>query len=206
MKRWVVLAIGIAAAVMLTKFIVEDLFGVDLVPVMQRWIAQPGPGAAAAVIGLLIVDIVVPIPSSVVMVLAGAVFGAVNGAILSLVGSLGCSVIGFELTRRFGRRASARLVGEDEIARLEGTFARHGAGAVFVTRPLPVVKETMSVVAGLSGMKRRTYLVAAAAGTIPEAVLYAYAGSASRQMGNLMPAVLILMAVAAAGWMFRRRS
>lgn len=206
MRRWVLLAIGFALAVMLTKFIVEDVFGVDLVPAMQRWISRPGPGAAAAVLGLLMIDLVFPIPSSVVMVLAGAAFGAVNGAILSMIGSLGCSIVGFELTRRFGRRASARLVGEEEIVRLEGTFARHGAGAVFITRPLPVVKETMSVIAGLSAMKRRTYLVAATAGTIPEAVLYAYAGSASRQMGNLMPAVLILMALAAAGWMFRRRA
>lgn len=206
MRRWGVLAIAIALAVMLTKFVVEDVFGVDLLPTIQRWISHPGPAAATAVIGLLMVDIVVPIPSSIVMVLAGAVFGAVHGAILSLIGSLGCSIVGFELTRRYGRRASARLVGDEEIARLEGTFARHGAGAVFVTRPLPVVKETISVVAGLSAMPRRAYLVAATAGTIPEAVLYAYAGSASRQMGNIMPAVLILMALAAAAWMFRRRA
>jgi uncharacterized membrane protein YdjX (TVP38/TMEM64 family) len=147
---------------------------------------------------------VFPIPSSIVMVLAGAVFGTVTGAALSLAGSLGCSVLGFELTRRYGRRASARMIGDGELVRLEDTFARHGAGAVFITRPLPVVKETMAVVAGLSGMKRSTFLIAAAAGTVPEAVLYSYAGATSKQLGTLMPAVLILMALAGAGWMWSR--
>lgn len=200
------LAVGIAAIVMLTKVLVENVLGVDIVPWIQQRIAAPGPAAAATIVGLLLVDLFVPIPSSIVMVLSGAVFGVVYGGLLSLVGSLGCSVIGFELTRRFGRRASARLVGDDELARLEGTFARHGAGAVFVTRPLPVVKETMAVVAGLSRMRRSTFLVAATAGTIPEAALYAYAGAASRQLGNIMPAVLILMALAGAGWMLARRT
>lgn len=205
MRRWLLLAIGIAAFVALTKVLVENVFGVDLVPAITERVSRPGPAAAAVILAALMADLFIPVPSSIVMVLAGAVFGAFYGAVLSLIGSLGCSVLGFELTRRFGRRASARLIGEDELARLGRTFERHGAGAVFVTRPLPIVKETMAVVAGLSAMKRRTFLIAATAGTVPEAVLYAYAGAASRQMGSIMPAVLILMALAAAGWMFSRR-
>ena len=84
------------------------------------------------------------------MVLSGAAFGVLWGSVISLVGSIGGEWLGFELVRRYGRRASARIVGDDEIQRLERMFARHGAVAVVVTRALPVVMETMSVVAGLS--------------------------------------------------------
>lgn len=205
MRRWFSLAVIAAAVVVTTKLVIENLLGVDLAPAIASWIARPGPGAAFAVVALLVVDLFLPIPSSLVMVLSGAAFGVPRGAALSLAGSVGCSVLGFELTRRYGRRASARLVGADELARLERAFERHGAGAVFITRALPVMMETMSVVAGLSKMRRSTFVLATVAGTIPEVVVYAYAGARSREVGSLVPAVVILIAVAGAGWMLYRR-
>jgi uncharacterized membrane protein YdjX (TVP38/TMEM64 family) len=108
------------------------------------------------------------------------------------------------MVRRYGRRASARIVGDDEIAGLERLFARHGAVAIVVTRALPVVMETMSVVAGLSRMTRRTFLVASLLGTAPIVIVYAYAGAVSRQTGSLVPAVVILIAVAGLGWVIYR--
>jgi uncharacterized membrane protein YdjX (TVP38/TMEM64 family) len=106
--------------------------------------------------------------------------------------------------RRYGQRASRRLVGDEEIVRIQRVFARHGAAAVAMTRALPVVMETMSVVAGLSTMKRSTFLLASLAGTIPIVVVYAYAGAVSRQTGSLVPAVVILIAVAGAAWVWYR--
>jgi uncharacterized membrane protein YdjX (TVP38/TMEM64 family) len=77
---------------------------------------------------------------------------------------------------------------------------------VVVTRALPVVMETMSVVAGLSKMNRGSFLVASLLGTAPIVVVYAYAGAVSRQTGSLVPAVIMLIAVAGLGWIvFRAR-
>ena len=73
-----------------------------------------------------------------------------------------------------------------------------------VTRALPVVMETMSVVAGVSTMRRRTFLVASAIGTAPIVIVYAYAGAMSRETGSLVPAIVILVGVAAAGWVWYR--
>jgi uncharacterized membrane protein YdjX (TVP38/TMEM64 family) len=75
-----------------------------------------------------------------------------------------------------------------------------------ITRALPVVLETVSVVAGLAGMRRATFLLAALVGTAPIVVVYAYAGAFARDTGNLVPAVIILLAVAATGWMVTRRT
>jgi uncharacterized membrane protein YdjX (TVP38/TMEM64 family) len=205
MKRGLILAASIAFVVILTKLVLENLLGIDLLPAIRGWIATPSLSSALVLIGLLLVDLVLPIPSSPVMVMSGAVFGALRGGLLSFAGSLACSLAGFEIARRFGARGAARLLGDEDVAQLEKTFQRQGAGAVFVTRSLPVVKETLSVVAGLSRMKRSTYWIAATAGTIPEAFLCAYAGAASREIGNIMPAVLILMALAGVGWMYSRR-
>ena len=114
------------------------------------------------------------------MVFSGAAFGVVAGSALALVGSIAGEWLGFELVRRHGRGLASRLVGDDEIDNLTGFFARHGTTAVIMTRPLPVVMETISIIAGLSGMSRLRFLAASLAGTAPIVVVYAYAGAVSR--------------------------
>jgi uncharacterized membrane protein YdjX (TVP38/TMEM64 family) len=204
MKRWITLAVAVAAVIIASKLLVEDVLGYRLEPLVEAWLADAGTGSAIAVVALLGVDLFLPVPSSFVMVASGAAFGVTWGALLSLVGSIGGEWLGFELVRRYGRGFSARIVGDDEIDRLGRVFARHGAAAVFVTRALPVVMETMSVVAGLSTMKRSTFLLASLAGTAPVVLVYAYAGAVSRQTGSLVPAVVILIAVAGAAWVWYR--
>jgi uncharacterized membrane protein YdjX (TVP38/TMEM64 family) len=99
------------------------------------------------------------------------------------------------------------LVGNPgDVARLNAVLARHGAAAVVVTRALPVVMETMSLVAGASAMRRQTFLWASVLGTAPIVLIYAYAGATARDTGNLVPAMVILVAVAAAAWVWYRAS
>jgi uncharacterized membrane protein YdjX (TVP38/TMEM64 family) len=204
MKRTIFLILGLAAFVVLSKFVLEDWLGLGLVDEARAWVAGAGAGSALAVILLLAIDLLIPVPSSIVMILSGAAFGVVWGSIISLVGSIGGEWLGFELVRRFGRRLSAKLIGDAELARLTGVMARHGAAAVVVTRAVPVLMETMSVVAGLSSMKRSTFLLASLAGTAPIVVVYAYAGAMSRELGSIVPAIIILVAVAASGWVWYR--
>ena len=204
MKRVLTLIVCVAAALIISKLVIENLLGLRLDSLAESWIAHPGSGSAALIVGLLAADLFLPIPSSLVMVLSGAAFGVGWGAALSLVGSIGGEWLGFELVRRYGRRASAKMVGDDEIERLSRVFAKHGAAAVAVTRALPVVMETTSVVAGLSAMRRSTFLIASLLGTAPIVVVYAYAGAVSREANSIVPAVVILVAMAGLGWIIYR--
>lgn len=204
MRRWVLLAAIVAGLVIATKLVLENVLGIHLEPAVSSWLARAGPGSATAIIVLLASDIFLPIPSSLVMVLSGAAFGVVWGAVLALVGSILGEWLGFELVRKFGRRVSSRMVGDEELERLSGFFERHGAAAIVLTRPLPIVMETMSVVAGLSTMRRATFLAASVAGTAPIVLVYAYAGAMSREVGSLLPAAVILVAVSGAGWLVYR--
>jgi uncharacterized membrane protein YdjX (TVP38/TMEM64 family) len=204
MKRTAVLIASVAAAIILSKLLIENVMGFSIEGLATAWLSRAGTGTAIAVVALLAADLFLPIPSSIVMVLSGAAFGVFWGGLLSLVGSVGGEWLGFELVRQYGRSASARIVGDEEIERLSRVFARHGAAAVAVTRALPVVMETMSVVAGLSTMNRRTFLLASFIGTGPIVFVYAWAGAVSRQTGNALPAVIMLMAVAAFGWILYR--
>ena len=204
MKRTLVLTALVAAAVIASKLLIEDVLGVPLEANARAWIENPGMSGAVAVISLLALDVFLPIPSSVIMVLSGALFGVVPGALLALVGSISGEWLGFELVRRYGQPMATALIGENEVPTFDRFFERHGVMAIIVTRPLPIVMETMSVVAGLSQMRRRAFLAASLAGTAPIVFVYAYAGAASREAGSLVPAVVILAAVIGGGWLWYR--
>jgi len=199
MKRALILIGSVAAAIILSKLLLENVFGIQTDALVQSWITNAGAGSALTIMALLAADLFLPIPSSLIMVLSGAAFGVMGGALLGLVGSIGGEWLGFELVRRYGRRASAAIVGDEEIERLSRAFARHGLAAVAVTRALPVVMETTSVVAGLSSMTRSAFLIGSFIGTAPIVLVYAYAGAVSRQTNSVVPAVVILVAVALFG-------
>ena len=141
------------------------------------------------------------------MILSGAAFGVVWGSLLAFAGSIGGEWLGFELARSVRHGGVAALHRRrSERRRLNDILMTHGAAAIVVTRALPVVMETMSIVAGLSRMRRSTFLIASAIGTAPIVVVYAYAGAKSRETGSLVPAIVMLIAVAAGGWIWYRAS
>ncbi len=198
--------VAIVAAVIITsKLLLENVLGLSLEPWARSWMAGAGAPGAAIVVGLLAADVFIPVPSSIIMVLSGAAFGVAWGSLLAFAGSIGGEWLGFELARKYGTSLSSRFIGDaDEQRRLNDALVTHGAAAIAVTRALPVVMETMSIVAGLSAMRRSTFLIASAIGTAPIVIVYAYAGARSRETGSLVPAIVILIGVAAAAWVVYR--
>ena len=204
MKRTLLLTLLVAAAVVASKLLIEDVLGIPLEASARGWLKDPGTSGAVAIVSLLALDVFLPVPSSVIMVLSGALFGVGPGAALALVGSVSGEWLGFELVRRYGHPMAAALIGTNEVSTFHRFFERHGVMAIIVTRPLPIVMETMSLIAGLSQMKRSAFLAASLAGTAPIVWVYAYAGAASREAGSLVPAAVILAAVIGGGWLWYR--
>ncbi|MBS1818136.1 MAG: TVP38/TMEM64 family protein [Acidobacteria bacterium] len=204
MKRVLLLIAIVAAMVIGSKLLIENALGLTLGDAAQAWLSRAGTGSGLAIVALLGADLFLPIPSSLVMILSGAAFGVAGGSLLAFVGSVGGEWLGFELVRRYGRGASRLIVPDEEIARLEALFARHGLEVVVATRALPIAMETFSVVAAVSGMSRARFLLASIIGTLPIVVVYAWAGSVSRQTDSMVPAMVMLVAVAACGWVWWR--
>lgn len=200
MKRTAALVAIVAGVVIGSKLLLENVLGIDLEPWARSWVTGAGPAGAFTVVALLAADVVLPIPSSLVMILSGAAFGVWWGSLLAFAGSLGGEWLGFELARRYGSAWSDRFIGDPaEVRRLNRLLEQHGAAAIAISRALPVVMETLSLMAGVSSMKRRTFLGASALGTAPIVVAYAYSGALSRETGTLVPALVMLVAVTIAG-------
>ncbi|SCF11403.1 Uncharacterized membrane protein YdjX, TVP38/TMEM64 family, SNARE-associated domain [Micromonospora purpureochromogenes] len=143
-------------------------------------LGRAGPVAAATSLALLLADVALPVPSSLVMVANGALFGVLPGTLLSLLGGLGATLVAFGLGRR-SRGLLARTTTSAQRARAERLLNRYGLLAVLVTRPVPVLAETVALLAGTTTLGWWRVTLASAAGVLPAALIYAAAGATAQR-------------------------
>jgi uncharacterized membrane protein YdjX (TVP38/TMEM64 family) len=194
MKRYLLTVVAMIVFFTILFVIVEAL-GVPLLSDPTPWMKHGGILAASIGVGLLIADVVLPVPSSIVMVAHGALFGVLWGTTLSLVGSVGAAVFGFAIGRRGGKLLE-RAVTPAERERASSILERWGTLAIIVTRPVPLLAETVAIMAGASSMSWRAIILASIAGSLPMALLYALTGAAVADLQNtaLMFGVVLLVA------------
>lgn len=204
MKRYLFIVLAIALS-MLGIFFLAQLIGIPILTDPMPWLERGGSLTGLITTGLLIVDVFLPIPSSLVMIANGAIFGVVLGTIFSVAGSMGMALLGYRLGAS-GSKIINRFIPQREQERAKILFERWGTMAVIVTRPVPILAETVSIVAGISAMSLRRYVLASIAGIIPASVLYAYVGARAVDAGSSMLAFAIVVSIAGAFWFIGRRA
>ena len=180
-------------------FVAVEALDVPLLTDPRPWLSGHAVPAAAVGLVLLVVDVVLPVPSSVVMVANGALFGTVVGTLLSMAGSTGAALLGLALGRR-GSGVLDRLVPGPERRRADALLQRWGVLAVVLTRPVPLLAETTVLLAGASGLDRRRVALAAAAGSVPAALLYALAGALGTELASPLAIAGGVVLVTAVTW------
>ena len=150
-----------------------------------------------AVIGtaLLVADVLLPVPSSFVMITNGALFGILLGTVLSLLGYTAGGLIGFLIGRR-SIGILRRLVPPEEQARANLLLREWGWLAIMVTRPLPLLAETTSIMAGASTMTWRNMIGSTLVGSLPIALLYAITGATAANLDSLLFAFALSVLIA----------
>ncbi|HHY86773.1 MAG TPA: VTT domain-containing protein [Verrucomicrobia bacterium] len=205
MSRFWIFTIALVLA-MLLLFALLQAFQVPFLQDDTRFMFEMEKGfAALAGLGLLLVDVVAPVPSSVIMTANGALFGAVPGTLLSLAGGMGAAAVAYWIGMG-GERAGRRWMGESALTRAHAFFLRHGMLAVIVSRPVPILAEAVGIIAGMAGMPRGRFFGGALAGLVPIAVVYAVAGAYSRDVNSGLYVFVGVMALAGAFWMLGRRT
>jgi uncharacterized membrane protein YdjX (TVP38/TMEM64 family) len=163
-----------------------------------------GLGAGAASFALLAGDVVLPVPSSALMILNGSLFGPAGGALLSLAGSEASALLGFLLGRRGGPWLE-RFVSAAARERVAAFVAERGTLAIVVTRPVPVIAETAAILAGATAMPLRRLALAAAIGSLPPALAYALVGAYAERFDAWLAVFGGVLVLAAAFWLVDRR-
>jgi membrane protein DedA with SNARE-associated domain len=123
----------------------------------------------------------VPFPSEVVMIPAGFLaarggltFGsplldATVAVLAGTAGSLAGAYINYFLSKRLGYPVLERygkyfFLPKAKLERAQEVFRQYGAGATFVCRLLPAIRQLISIPAGLSNMKLTTFTAATGLG------------------------------------------
>ena len=164
---------------------------------------------------MLLENIFPPIPSELIMPLAGfvAARGDLNFIAVILVGTAGSVVgalpwyyagakLGQARMKRFAERWGHWLtLSPEDVDRASEWFDRHGKGAVFFGRLIPAVRTLISVPAGIAGMSMTKFLIYSTLGSLIWTALLALAGyllesqyeKVSEYMNPISTGVVVLM-------------
>ncbi len=180
------LLVSLTAAAIAVPLVPWLLCGTRLDHAIAAWLDPPPPAAilAAAEVGVLAADILLPVPSSLVATLGGASLGPVAGTLCAWAGMTLGSLAGWWLGRAAGGRSLDTLEASAR-ASLDRRQRRIGPLLVVVTRPLPILAEAAAVMAGAAGMSCRTFLAAAGMANLAIAFAWSLAGSVGKAADSL---------------------
>lgn len=180
---WLGLTAALLGAVLLPFLAAGDATEAAL----DAMLAEPAGRAAVTllIVGALALDMLLPVPSSVVATASGATLGWLGGAAASCAGlTLGCW-IGYRLGRAAGP-AATRLIGSAGARRLEDLLERYGPLAVIAVRAVPVLAEASILLAGIGRMPQAAVLRAALLANAGLSLIYAGLGAWAVDAGAFM--------------------
>ena len=199
-KYWVI--VGAIIALFLVVFILAETFHIPILTDVSI-LSNPTIITALIGIGLLTVDVFLPIPSSLVMVANGALFGFATGSILSLIGNF----FGFIFAYWVGNRSLSlihKFLSPKEFYRGNRILQRWGILALILTKPLPILAETTAIMSGVSKLPFIKSLTAVMIGSLPVSLLYAWSGSQSKDINFTVIIFITLICLSIVVWKIDR--
>jgi len=143
-----------------------------------------------AVIGFLLADIVLPVPSSFVLSTTGYLLGAGVGTVVCFVGLTCASLAGYALGRYAGGPLAQRIVGHAQLERFADLSRRHGDLLLVAFRAMPVLAEATTILAGISRMPPLRFMIVVSIGNAVVALVYAWIGAVSASQSSFLFAAL----------------
>jgi membrane protein DedA with SNARE-associated domain len=182
-------------------------------------------GAAGVGLLILLENVIPPIPSEVILPLAGfrARTGALNvlavwpaataGSVLGALLLYGLGAwLGYDRLHRLAGHRWFVLVSQKDLERGDAVFDRHGGKVVLLARCVPFLRSVVSIPAGISGMPMGRFVVLTAIGSGVWNAAFLALGwvlgenweQVERFLGPVSYAVLALLAVGLAVLVVRR--
>ena len=178
-------------------------------------------GLAGIVLAMAIESCCIPLPSEIVMPLAGVMVASgkllagvnpwLSLVLVALAGSVGCligSIVAYGIGYAGGRPLLLKygryvLISQHDADRADHFFQKYGSATVFFSRLLPVVRTYISLPAGIAKMPFAKFCVYTFLGSFPWCLLLAYIGTViGNNLTTLSPIfhdldVVIIVAVVA---------
>ena len=141
--------------------------------------------------GLLTLDILLPIPSSILGTFLGARLGFWPGLLFTWTGLVAGNMLGFSIARF----ASARI-----YSWLPAFPKKTTQALVFLSRPVPVVAEAVALAAGATRMPMHQFLLLCASGNAIYAIVLCGNGAAFLPDALVGPGLVVPMLLPVLAW------
>ena len=188
---------GVLLACVLVPLLPFVVAGAVLEPWIEsfvRMIDSPGWMLLATFLALA-ADLLLPVPSSAVITLCGAVCGIGPTILVASAGLSVGSVLGYEFSRWIGPRLLITQTGTEDVVALRELSARHGIGALWLTRPLPLLAETAVLLLGTLHMPRLPFYLHLMLAHTVIASVYAICGKLAQGESLLGPMLAVSVAL-----------
>lgn len=157
---------------------------------VNDWLADESETAihlqGVAVAGLLASDIFLPIPSSMIITMAGGRIGFWLSSLYSWIGMTAGAVLGFGFAKFCGPAFARRFAEPEDLARIEHVSQRIGPYVLVATRPLPILAEACVLMMGTTNLTWRRFLPPVAAMNLAVAMFYTAFGVGMDDPGDLV--------------------
>ena len=129
-----------------------------------------------AIMGLQ--GLIIPIPSEIILLATGAIWGLLYGGIMGVIGSMAAGILCFYISRKGGRPIAEKFVGKKAINMADDFIEKYGIWAILISRMAPVIAfDPISYASGLVEMDTKKYMLGTLIGAIPRAFIFAGLGS-----------------------------
>ncbi len=145
-------------------------------------------------------DIILPVPSSIVMYTNGYVLGMAGGSAISLAALMVGSVVGYYL----GKYTSIGLKTSDD-EKANNILSRYGSMAIIISRGIPIIAESVCIVCGYNKMNFKNYFILNLVGYIPLCLMYAFFGTWGYDKNIFLISFAISFAVSVLFWFAGRK-
>lgn len=163
----------------------------------ERWLSATDGNALLFALtggGLLTLDVVLPIPSSVIIALLGGRLGLWEGWLCAWLGLTAGNLVGYGLGRLWPRKAVPDVPEPPALVLL------------VLSRPVPVLAEAMAIAAGATRTRAVPVITACATGNAIYAGVLAADGAALLASDWAGPGLVLPLLVPVAGWVIWRWS
>ncbi|MDB0438355.1 TVP38/TMEM64 family protein [Clostridioides difficile] len=155
---------------------------------------------------MILQSIAAPLPAFLITFANAALFGWVNGAILSWVSAMAGAAICFVIGRFLGRDVVVKLTSKFALESIDGFFDKYGKHTILIARLLPFISfDLVSYAAGLTSMSFISFFIATGLGQLPATIVYSYVGGMLTGGAKvMMTGLLILFALSVLIYMLKK--
>lgn len=144
----------------------------------DQFISQFGVVAPLVIIGLIAAEVIIaPLPGGWLAIATGYLFGSALGSLYAYIGNVLGAAIAFELARVLGQPFVRHFVSEKkyELYSAKLTTSKIGLALLYVIPLFPI--DIVSLLLGMTGIKRRDYYLIMTLGFIPNMLALNFVGA-----------------------------